>query len=355
MKNGDPPIKRGEGWGFDVLMPFIHFSADDEIFEAYKHLLLPSHIVLTIERRSMSSSAEHEDREEVEEGEEEGPLTMNWELLAASLDPDTLAALKAHCNHEDKTPLTTATISRNGDVVTQMVSNNEAEQPHRKFGVNAPNSVFKLHSYWEDRFTTEEEYDWLVKWNQVSAHMVPYLKKTDKILMVGCGNSTFSADLYDAGYEHIVNIDFSQTVIDKMQQMHQEKRPNMTWLVMDMTAMTFADEEFDVVIDKAAMDALVVDEGDVWDPKVEVIESVDKMCHCVNRVLNKIHGIALQISFAQPHFRTKYLMGYRAENTECNAFESHRGRAPRYDWTLSFDTIEVEGGCLSTYLFIMQR
>lgn len=35
----------------------------------------------------------------------------------------------------------------------------------------------------------------------------------------------------------------------------------MRWLVMDMTQLEFEDAQFDVVLDKCAMDALLVDEG----------------------------------------------------------------------------------------------
>jgi hypothetical protein len=35
----------------------------------------------------------------------------------------------------------------------------------------------------------------------------------------------------------------------------------MKWLVMDMCSLTFDDQSFDVVLDKCAMDALLVDEG----------------------------------------------------------------------------------------------
>ena len=34
-----------------------------------------------------------------------------------------------------------------------------------------------------------------------------------KILIIGCGNADFSADLYDDGYENIVNVDISDIVI----------------------------------------------------------------------------------------------------------------------------------------------
>lgn len=48
----------------------------------------------------------------------------------------------------------------------------------------------------------------------------------------------------------------------------------MSWRVMDMTALDFPDGSFDVVIDKAAMDALLTDEGSVWEPNAEVCSKI---------------------------------------------------------------------------------
>lgn len=225
------------------------------------------------------------------------------------------------------------------------------------YGLDLPesNSVFKLQSYWEERFKKEESYEWLVSWATVSKQILPHLKPTDRILVVGCGNSAFSADLYDAGFHNVVNIDFARSVIERMSAVHGEARPSMQWQEMDMTQLTFPDESFDVVLDKAAMDALVVDEGDVWDPDQHVIDSVDAMCLCVSRVL-KPQGKFLQISFAQPHFRTKYLLGYRAEKVDgISPYESHRGLSSRYSWSLDFATIDSDQGCLNSFLYIMSR
>lgn len=57
------------------------------------------------------------------------------------------------------------------------------------------NTVYKLQSYWDDRFTAEAEYDWLVTFSQVEHILREHVRPTDRILVVGCGNSTFSRDL----------------------------------------------------------------------------------------------------------------------------------------------------------------
>ena len=46
-----------------------------------------------------------------------------------------------------------------------------------------------------------------------------------KVLMVGCGNSELSQEMYSAGYTNILNIDISEVVIDQMKQQY----PHMEW------------------------------------------------------------------------------------------------------------------------------
>eukprot|EP00600_Ochromonadales_sp_CCMP1393_P015303 CAMPEP_0175033074 /NCGR_PEP_ID=MMETSP0005-20121125/21786_1 /TAXON_ID=420556 /ORGANISM="Ochromonas sp., Strain CCMP1393" /LENGTH=207 /DNA_ID=CAMNT_0016293629 /DNA_START=13 /DNA_END=635 /DNA_ORIENTATION=- len=197
------------------------------------------------------------------------------------------------------------------------------------------NAKFQKKTYWDDRFAEEEEYDWLLKYEDVADSVTPLLDYNFSILIVGCGNSTFSRQLFDAGYTNIINIDYSGVVIEHMRKLHSDVGDRMTWLEMDMTDLSFDNCSFDVVIDKAAMDALMVTEGDVWNPDEEVISASHKMCCEVRRVLKTEGGKFIQISFAQPHFRTKYLMGYRAKSISVSPFESHQGHSDVYQWDLN--------------------
>ena len=52
--------------------------------------------------------------------------------------------------------------------------------------------------------------------------------------------------------------------------------PSLKWQVMDMLHLEFDSESFDVVLDKGSLDALMVNQGDVWNPKQEVIERAEK-------------------------------------------------------------------------------
>lgn len=69
-------------------------------------------------------------------------------------------------------------------------------------------------------------FDWYAEYPELKPSFSQYdLKKTDKILMVGCGNSKLSIQMYEAGYENIVNIDISPSVIEQM----KKQFPQMIW------------------------------------------------------------------------------------------------------------------------------
>ena len=56
------------------------------------------------------------------------------------------------------------------------------------------------------------------------------------------------------------------------------------WALGDMTTLSaFMDDSFDLVVDKAAMDAIMVEEGDVWNPDEEVVVRARSMCRAISR------------------------------------------------------------------------
>ena len=115
------------------------------------------------------------------------------------------------------------------------------------------NKAFTHQAYWEERFKVEEEYDWLCEYSQLEPRLLELLggNRNADILVIGCGNSTFSTQLFDAGFHNITNIDFAASVIERMAAENAETRPAMRWLVMDMLDMaTFEDGQFDMVIGK---------------------------------------------------------------------------------------------------------
>jgi EEF1A lysine methyltransferase 4 len=265
--------------------------------------------------------------------------TTTNEMDDLCLSPETLAALQAFRDE-----------ARNSSEPQQDPQVNESSSESM---IASNNALYKTKEYWDERFQKEETYDWLLTYQQIKSSISQFLRPDQTILIIGCGNSTFSADLYDDGFHNIVNIDFSKIVIDRMSEANKS-RPHMTWLDMDMCDLTFDDASFDVVIDKATMDALLVDEGSVWEPDPGIIASVDRMCRGVSRILSS-QGVFLQISFSQPHFRTKYLMGQHVQQTITDPYSTTEGLCPFYQWTLSVAKIGIEAGCLDTFLYSMVR
>lgn len=49
-----------------------------------------------------------------------------------------------------------------------------------------------------------------------------------------------------------------------MRARHATIRPDMQWLEMDIRDLKFQEGDFDVVLDKGTMDAMLTSKGDVW-------------------------------------------------------------------------------------------
>lgn len=191
------------------------------------------------------------------------------------------------------------------------------------------NSVYKQQEYWNERFDAEEQYDWLVDYSKIQSIIRQEIKTTDRILIVGCGNSTLSKSMFDDGYSNIINIDYSSTVIAKMSIKH----PEMRWIEMDMLDLKFDCNSFDIVLDKCAMDALLVDEEDPWNPQQSIQDEIALYLSGVSRCLGPM-GKFLQASFGQPHFRRLFL------------------DLPDYHWTVSHSTF---GDGFGYFMYIMNK
>ena len=55
-------------------------------------------------------------------------------------------------------------------------------------------------AYWDERYTKDPEpFDWYQRYSGIKDLIAQYVKKSDNILMAGCGNSRLSEDMYDDG------------------------------------------------------------------------------------------------------------------------------------------------------------
>ncbi|KAM9111225.1 eEF1A lysine and N-terminal methyltransferase isoform 3-T3 [Megaptera novaeangliae] len=135
--------------------------------------------------------------------------------------------------------------------------------------------------YWEKFFQQrgKKAFEWYGTYLELCGLLHKYIKPREKVLVIGCGNSELSEQLYDVGYQDIVNIDISEVVIKQMKERNASRRPQMSFLKMDMTQMEFPDASFQVVLDKGTLDAVLTDEEE------KTLQQVDRMLAEVGRVL----------------------------------------------------------------------
>ncbi|XP_029988019.1 eEF1A lysine and N-terminal methyltransferase [Sphaeramia orbicularis] len=121
---------------------------------------------------------------------------------------------------------------------------------------------FSSAEYWEKFFKKrgDKAFEWYGDYNKLCGMLHKYMKVQDKVLVVGCGNSELSEQLYDVGYKHLINIDISETVITHMSQRNAERRPGLTFQQVDATKTPYEDASYQAVLDKGTLDAMASEE-----------------------------------------------------------------------------------------------
>ncbi|XP_068095998.1 eEF1A lysine and N-terminal methyltransferase [Hyperolius riggenbachi] len=165
-----------------------------------------------------------------------------------------------------------------------------------------PGSIkdFSATEYWEQFFrrTGERPFEWYGGYLDLCALLHKYITPKDKVLVIGCGNSELSERLYDAGCQNLTNIDVSEVVIRQMNERNADRRPQMTYQLMDATQTSFPESHFQAVLDKGTLDAILTDAEE------KTLETVTKLLTEVGRVL-QCGGRYLCVSLAQDHVLKK--------------------------------------------------
>jgi ubiquinone/menaquinone biosynthesis C-methylase UbiE len=189
---------------------------------------------------------------------------------------------------------------------------------HLPLGNEPPKTAGYLEkAYWDQRFEKEEQYEWFKGFSVFRHLLLPHLRPSDRILVLGCGNSAMTMDLWREGFKNICSIDLSEVVIEKMRRQAEDAgMGSLRWEVADMLSLPFTDTSFDVVLEKGSMDVLFVDNDSPWNPRPEVVTRVHTMLAEAHRVLAP-GGKLISITFAQPHFRRPFFL------------------APQYTWSMS--------------------
>lgn len=196
------------------------------------------------------------------------------------------------------------------------------------------NAQYLENSYWNTRFEGEQQYDWFKDYSQFKHLCIPHIQPSDSVLILGCGNSSLTQDLYQDGYRNLTSVDLSPIVIEQMQaKAAAASQGEIKWQVADMLDMPYANQTFDVVIEKGTMDVLFVDNNQPFDPKAEVKHRVFKMLDETHRVLRPA-GVFISVTFAQPHFRKPFLL------------------SKQFDWNMSISTF---GESFHYFVYVMRK
>ena len=171
---------------------------------------------------------------------------------------------------------------------------------------------FQDRTYWDTFFRErkQEAFEWYGTYEELRPFVAKTVegskgKQRERMLVIGCGNSDFSTELYcKGGYHRVVNVDFSAPVIEEMQHKTQELCPEMEWKVMDVTTMSKAlgTASFDVVLDKGTLDAIFST------PESE--GPADLMLDEVGRVLSPIFGRYMVVTLGQDFILRKLLQRF---------------------------------------------
>jgi ubiquinone/menaquinone biosynthesis C-methylase UbiE len=167
--------------------------------------------------------------------------------------------------------------------------------------------------YWEERYTRDPEpFDWYQRWAGLKDVLMEYVQTNHQILMLGCGNSRLSEEMYEEGFHNVTNVDISLVAIKAMQEKYQDKA-GMIYQQMDIRSMEFPDGVFNVVMDKGTIDSILCGEGSTHNAHKTLTE--------VSRVLSP-NGVYVAVSHGQPSYRLTYL------------------QRPEFGWNVKIHTVQ---------------
>jgi len=171
---------------------------------------------------------------------------------------------------------------------------------------------FQDRAYWDTFFRErkQEAFEWYGTYEELRPFVAKTVegskgKQRERMLVIGCGNSDFSTELYcKGGYHRVTNVDFSAPVIDEMQRKTQVLCPKMEWKVMDVTTMSqeLGAASFDVVLDKGTLDAIF--------STSECEGPADLMLDEVGRVLSPMFGRYMVVTLGQDFILRKLLQRF---------------------------------------------
>ncbi|KAL8275215.1 hypothetical protein Esti_000887 [Eimeria stiedai] len=144
-----------------------------------------------------------------------------------------------------------------------------------------------------------DPFDWFNKYAALKPILLDAgLLESSNILMLGCGTSTMSENMWDDGYKNITNIDFSPQCISLMQKRCADKA-GMTFMVLNVLDLQeLSGQTFDFIIDKGTLDCILCGENS--------FENMHKALTLISQLLSP-GAVYLMVSYGSPVFRLNHL------------------------------------------------
>ena len=120
--------------------------------------------------------------------------------------------------------------------------------------------LYASQQYWRQRYAgcapETDTFEWFLDWESLAPLLDGCLKKRHDVLDVGCGASTLLMDMRAAGYGgRLVGVDYVREALDVVRAAAAAARVDL--VVGDCRDLDFCDGEFDAVVDKGTVDAMI--------------------------------------------------------------------------------------------------
>jgi RAT1-interacting protein len=147
------------------------------------------------------------------------------------------------------------------------------------------------------------DFDWYFGWEALSPPIAEFYSLTDRVPILGCGNSKMGPEMLAAEFPLIVNIELSAVVISQLQEGYKTD-PSSQWHVMNCAELSFPNKSFELVIDQGTIDAILC-----GDNGYDIVEATPNE---VFRVLAK-GGRFVEIAFGTPGQRFPAMRNVRRD------------------------------------------
>jgi len=152
-------------------------------------------------------------------------------------------------------------------------------------------------SYWDSQYKADSsDFDWYQQYGHLEV-LFSCIRNDMNVLVTGAGTSRIGVELAERGVASVQHIEQSEHAVNAMKARYGNSG-GATWAQMDVCKMTTANGTFDVVVDKACLDAILCEEGGTRKSQLYMKQ--------VARVL-KPNGKLILISTGHEAIRRSYL------------------------------------------------